>query len=138
MIHPKYVQSMKLKQNLWMGEMDFTALMKLSRPTHEQVVFSAWGAFPSMERDYAILAPSALAADQIIQSALKAAKPLAKSARVFDVYRGAQVPEGMTSLAVRVIFLDETRSLEENDAEQASQKILQAWKKEFGVELRSS
>jgi phenylalanyl-tRNA synthetase beta subunit len=43
----------------------------------------------------------------------------------------------MTSIAVRVIFLDESRSLQEAEAEAASSKILDAWKKELGAELRS-
>jgi phenylalanyl-tRNA synthetase beta subunit len=42
----------------------------------------------------------------------------------------------MTSVAVRVIFLEEARSLEEVEVEKASQQILEAWKKELGIELR--
>jgi phenylalanyl-tRNA synthetase beta subunit len=43
----------------------------------------------------------------------------------------------MTSIAVRVIFAEEGRSLEEREADEASAKILQAWKKELGVDLRA-
>jgi phenylalanyl-tRNA synthetase beta subunit len=43
----------------------------------------------------------------------------------------------MTSIAVRVIFLDEGRSLQESEADAASAKILESWKKELGAELRS-
>ena len=42
----------------------------------------------------------------------------------------------MTSVAVRVIFYEEGRSLQESEAEAASAKILEAWKKELGAELR--
>jgi phenylalanyl-tRNA synthetase beta chain len=62
---------------------------------------------------------------------------LAKIAKVFDVYRGSQVQEGMTSVAVRVIFYDEARSLQESEAEAASAQILAAWKKDLSAELRS-
>jgi len=67
---------------------------------------------------------------------LKAGKPLAKVSKVFDIYRGSQVAEGMTSIAVRVIFYDEGRSLQESVAEAASARILESWKKELGAELR--
>ena len=67
---------------------------------------------------------------------IKAGKPLAKVAKIFDVYRGSQVAEGMTSVAVRVIFYEESRSLQEAEAEAASAQILSAWKKELGAELR--
>lgn len=89
-----------------------------------------------MERDFALLVRSQITADQITQLALKAAQPLAKSAKIFDVYRGSQVAEGMTSIAVRVIFCDETRSLTESEAEAASKKILEVWQKELQAELR--
>jgi phenylalanyl-tRNA synthetase beta subunit len=42
----------------------------------------------------------------------------------------------MTSVTVRVIFSDEGRSLVESEADQASQKILEAWRKELEAELR--
>ena len=89
-----------------------------------------------MERDFALLVKSDVTADKITQVALKAGKPLAKISKVFDVYQGSQVVQGMTSVAVRVIFYDESRSLQEAEAEAASAQILAAWKKELGAELR--
>jgi phenylalanyl-tRNA synthetase beta chain len=90
-----------------------------------------------MERDFALLVKSDISADKITQVALKAGKPLAKVAKIFDVYRGSQVAEGMTSIAVRVIFYEDGRSLQDAEAEAASSKILEAWKKELAAELRS-
>ena len=56
--------------------------------------------------------------------------------KVFDVYRGPQVGEGMTSIAVMVIFGEDTRSLQESEAEEVSKRIVEAWRKEAGAELR--
>ncbi|HUP57904.1 MAG TPA: phenylalanine--tRNA ligase subunit beta, partial [Bdellovibrionota bacterium] len=89
-----------------------------------------------IERDFALLVKNDIPADKITQVALKSGRPLAKVAKIFDVYRGSQVAEGMTSIAVRVIFYEESRSLQEAEAEAASSKILEAWKKELGAELR--
>ncbi len=90
-----------------------------------------------MERDYALQVKADVSADKIIQIALKAGKPLAKSAKVFDVYRGAQVAEGMTSVAVRVIFQEDLRSLQDVETEGVSVKIVEAWRKELGATLRA-
>jgi phenylalanyl-tRNA synthetase beta chain len=100
------------------------------------VPFKAWSEYPSIERDFALVVKSDVTADKITQLALRSGKPLAKIAKVFDVYRGSQVQEGMTSVAVRVIFYDESRSLQESEAEAASAQILSTWKKELGAELR--
>jgi phenylalanyl-tRNA synthetase beta chain len=99
--------------------------------------FKGWPEFPSIERDFALVVKNDVTADKITQVALKSGKPLAKIAKVFDIYQGSQVQEGMTSVAVRVIFYEESRSLQESEAEAASSQILSSWKKELGAELRS-
>jgi phenylalanyl-tRNA synthetase beta chain len=136
LIHPGKERELKLRAPLWIAELDFEALAKLSRPSSQPRVFKAWPQFPAMERDFALLVKADVTTDKITQVALKAGKPLAKVAKVFDIYRGSQVAEGMTSVAVRVIFYEESRSLQESEAEVASQQILQAWKKDLGAELR--
>lgn len=136
LMHPGMSKDHKLRAPLWLLELDWEPLAKLSRPVWQGVAFKPWPEFPSMERDFALLVRNDVPAEKITALALKAGKPLAKSAKVFDVYRGAQVAEGMTSIAVRVFFYDETRSLQEAETEAASNQILEAWKKELGAELR--
>ena len=136
LLHPALERRLKLRAPLWIAEIDWDGLKKLSRPVTEAAPFKAWSEFPPIERDFALVVRSEITADKITQLALRAGKPLAKIAKVFDVYRGSQVQEGMTSVAVRVIFYDESRSLQESEAEAASAQILSTWKKELGAELR--
>ena len=137
LIHPGKARELKLRAPLWVAQLEWETISKLSRPVGEPKVFKAWSEFPPIERDFALVVKSDVTADKITQLALKAGKPLAKVAKVFDIYRGSQVAEGMTSVAVRVIFYEESRSLQEQEAENASAQILQAWKKELGAELRA-
>ncbi len=120
-----------------MVELDWQALLPLSRKASEVPTYKAWPSFPPMERDFALVVGQDVTAEKICQVALKTGKPLAKSARVFDIYRGSQVLEGMTSVAVRVIFYEEGRSLQESETETISARIIESWKKELGAELRS-
>jgi phenylalanyl-tRNA synthetase beta chain len=136
LLHPAQSRGMKLRAPLWIAELDWEAIRKLSRPATEAAPFKAWSEFPAIERDFALVVRSDVTADKITQLALRAGKPLAKIAKVFDVYRGSQIQEGMTSVAIRVIFYDESRSLQESEAEAASAQILSTWKKELGAELR--
>lgn len=136
-LHPQASQNFRLRDPLWIAEWDWELLSNASRPLSSAPGFKVWPDFPGMERDFALLVKEGISAERLTQVALKAGRPLAKSARVFDVYRGAQVTAGMTSVAVRVIFYEEKRSLQEAEVEQASQAIQSAWKKELGVELRS-
>jgi phenylalanyl-tRNA synthetase beta chain len=136
LLHPGKARAFKARAPLWIGELDWAAIAKLSRQPADARSFKSWNEFPPMERDFALLVSDSVAADKITQVALKAGKPLAKVAKIFDVYRGSQVTEGMTSVAVRVIFFEEGRSLQEAETEAASAQILSAWKKELGAELR--
>jgi phenylalanyl-tRNA synthetase beta chain len=137
LVHPKISQELKVRGALWLAEIDWEMIRKLSRAPGQGAAFKQWSEFPSIERDFALLVREDVSADKITQLALKAGKPLAKVAKIFDVYRGSQVAKGMTSVAVRVIFYDESRSLQESEAEAASSQILNLWKKELGAELRS-
>ena len=136
LFHPSLTRELKLRAPLWLAELDWEAIFSLSRPVFEAPTFKPWSEFPPIERDFALVVKEDVTADKITQLALKAGKPLAKVAKIFDVYRGEQVSQGMTSLPVRVIFYEETRSLQESEAEEASARILESWKKELGAELR--
>jgi len=136
LLHPAKERELKFRSPLWICEIDWEMLSKLARPVTESRAFKAIPSFPPMERDFALLVKNDVTADKIAQVALKAGRPLAKTAKIFDVYRGSQVAEGMTSVAVRVIFYDESRSLQEAEAEAASAQILELWKKELGAVLR--
>jgi phenylalanyl-tRNA synthetase beta chain len=136
LLHPAVSRDLKVRGDLWLAELDWAQLIKLSRGAFQGPTYKAWSEFPGMERDFALVVKGDVTVDKICQVALKAGKPLIKGSKVFDIYRGSQVAEGMTSIAVRVIFYDETRSIQEPEAEAASTKIVDAWKRELGAELR--
>jgi phenylalanyl-tRNA synthetase beta chain len=102
----------------------------------KEASFKPWSTFPTMERDFALLVESATPAENLIQSAIKSGKPIAKVVKIFDTYQGAGIPEGKISIGVRVIFSDEAKSLEEKQVDQCSELIVSKWKDEFGAVLR--
>ena len=136
LLHPGLARKLKIKEKLWLAELDWSALAGLARAPTESRQFTPWNPFPAMERDFALLVKDDVQAEKVTQLAIKSGKPLAKVAKIFDTYRGKPVPEGMLSIAVRVVFYDETRSLQESETEAASQQILEAWKKDLGAQLR--
>jgi len=134
--HPKLKKQMKFRTNAFLGELNWPMISKLSRKASLSRKYKSWPEYPPIERDFALLVKSDVTSDKIVQIALKAGQPLAKVAKIFDIYKGHQVAEGMTSFAVRVIFFEEGRSLKEDEADLASSKILAQWKSSLGAELR--
>lgn len=137
LMHPALSKKLKCRAALWMGELDWDAVAQLARSASQPRTFKPWSEFPGIERDFALLVKDQVTTEQIVQTAVKTGRPMAKVVKVFDIYRGSQVAQGMTSIAVRVIFSDENRSLREEEVDQASSKILQQWKAELGAELRT-
>ncbi|MEO7198123.1 MAG: phenylalanine--tRNA ligase subunit beta, partial [Solirubrobacterales bacterium] len=72
---------------------------------------------PALSEDLAVVADRGLDAERIRNCVLEAGGALLRSATVFDVYEGEQVPEGKRSLALRLAFRAPDRTL--TDAEVA-------------------
>lgn len=136
LLHPKLSKSLKLKGSIFLAELDWSSLVKMSRAPSQARTYKPWSEFPGMERDFAFLVDQAVTAEKILGVLNKSGKPLVKQAKIFDVYQGAQVPAGKKSVAARVILQDDSRSLTEAEAEEVSKKLVGALQKELSAELR--
>jgi phenylalanyl-tRNA synthetase beta chain len=135
-LHPRLALELKTRAPIWLCELDWEQLTRFSRKPEDSPRFQGWSEFPPMERDFALLVDDGIPADRIVQLALRTGKPLVRSARVFDVYRGSQVGEGKRSVGVRVVLANDARSLLEAEAEECSRKLVDAWKRELQAEIR--
>jgi phenylalanyl-tRNA synthetase beta chain len=55
----------------------------------------------------------------------------------FDVYRGKQVEEGKKSIAFRLIFRADDRTLKSEEVDALQEKILENLKNTLGIRLRT-
>jgi len=137
LLYPGVAKKLKIRHSLWIAEFNWDLIAEMSDNFHASKKFRPWSECPTIERDFALTVKDGVSAQDLTRVAVSAGKPIAKLAKVFDIYRGSQVGKGMTSLAVRVIFSVEGRSLKESEADDASARILEKWKKQLDVELRS-
>jgi phenylalanyl-tRNA synthetase beta chain len=54
----------------------------------------------------------------------------------FDRYQGAGVPDGRVSLSLRLTFRDPERTLTDDEAQQATERIVEALRAAHGAERR--
>jgi phenylalanyl-tRNA synthetase beta chain len=88
-----------------------------------------------LSRDFAFLAPDALAAGDLTKAVAGADKALIAGVSVFDVYRGQGVPEGHASLALEVRLQPREKTLTDAEIEAVSAKVVAAAGK-LGATLR--
>ena len=72
-----------------------------------------------------------------VVSAIREAVDEVREARIFDVYRGGQIPEGRKSVAVAVSFQAPDRTLSDDEAAGMRERIVAALRERFDAELRS-
>ena len=92
--------------------------------------------FPAVLRDIALLVPVEHPAADIARAFVEAGDGLVEDVRLFDEYRGEQVPKGQRSLAFRVIYRDPEATLTDKRVEKVHQRLAQTARDRFGATLR--
>jgi phenylalanyl-tRNA synthetase beta chain len=107
----------------------------MSQPTTPR--FRALPAFPATERDIALLVPDGVPAARVEAVVRAGGGPLLEDVRAFDVFRGRAVPAGFRSIAFRLRFRAPDRTLRDDEADGATERVLRRLKDELGIERRS-
>ena len=117
-----------------MAELNFNTLFELVR--RDKVSFTELPKFPSVRRDLALLLDESVSYASLRATAFKQAKKLLRQVGLFDVYRGDKIPQGKKQYAMSFVIQDAERTLTDQDTERVMEKILTAFQKEYGAQLR--
>ena len=90
--------------------------------------------YPSVEEDIAVIVDGSVPAARV-QGIIQAA-PLVRSARLFDVYSGPQVPSGKKSLAFSISYQAADHTLTDEEVRRQQERILARLRKELDAVLR--
>jgi phenylalanyl-tRNA synthetase beta chain len=93
--------------------------------------------YQAVTRDFAFLVDSTVATEQVVRAAKMADKQeLIKDAHLFDVYQGKGVPEGKKSVALSVTLQAKDHTLNDEELEITSGKVVVAVNKAVDGVLR--
>ena len=118
-----------------MFEIDIEALEKASGDLFAPVAYQSFDRYPESVRDLAIVIDESVEAGEVMEIISK--NRLATTASIVDVYRGDGVPEGRKSLAVRVHYQSDKKTLTADEIGKAEQSILKVLGRELNAELRA-
>lgn len=93
--------------------------------------------FPSNYMDLAVVLDETIESGKVTHVIVKAGAPDVVGVRLFDVYRGGQVPAGKKSLAYALELRHPDRTLTDEDAATVRHRILGALRERTGAELRA-
>jgi phenylalanyl-tRNA synthetase beta chain len=133
-LHPTLARTFDLDGSIVAGEI-FLDAIPARRGTGRMRTPYMPPALQPVTRDFAFLVPDALAAGDLVRAVRGADKNAIASARLFDVFAGAGVPQGQKSLAVEVSLHPGEKSFTDEELSAISGRIVAAAAK-LGATLR--
>jgi phenylalanyl-tRNA synthetase beta chain len=121
-------------EEIYVAEIDAEALARVA--ADDDVRAESLPRFPSIVRDISILVDDTLPAAAVRGTIRASAPPTLASIAEFDRYQGKGVPEGRVSLSLRLTFRDPDRTLTDDEAQEATERIVLALNRRHGAERR--
>jgi len=134
-LDPAIALSLGLDKKVYLGELD---LEKIKAVMDDKIAYKNLPKFPAVKRDLALIADEKLTSGEIEEVLLHSCKYVT-SAKLFDVYRGGQLPEGKKSMAYTLTFTPDAnveKAFTPETLDGFVKKILGNLKFKLGVELR--
>lgn len=132
-VHPDVAEAFEVAERVAILELNLSVLLA-NEP--KPATWKPTSRFPSSDLDLAFVLPESVAAEKLDKAIRQAAGNLLVDLALFDVYRGAGLPEASRSLAYRLRLQSLERTLTDDDVAQVRSKIEGATKK-MGAVLRA-
>lgn len=133
-ICPRVASAFDLDIPVWAALVDGAALLHHGGAER---TFQAWSSYPPARRDLAIVVGGDTQAGDVELAIRRAGKDLVQNLRLFDEYRGDQIPPDKRSLAFAISYGATDRTLTDAEADEAHARIVKALAKRFGAKLRA-
>ena len=128
------LKAFDIKQEVLYADFDWDAILEFAGM--KKIVVKPLPKFPEVKRDLALLLNSDVKFSDLYNIAFQTEKKLLKVVDLFDVYTGDKLPEGKKSYALTFILQDENKTLNDKQIDKIMNKLVQAFSKQVGAELR--
>ena len=132
-IHPTVQENFEIEKAIFCFELDFEKLVKLSRSKRAIIAPSR---FPDSTRDIAMLVPFSMQSESVIACVRSVKAKEIEHIQIFDVYRGKGIPDGYSSIAIRIRYRSYDRTLTDEEINSLHKKVTDGLVNKLGVSLR--
>ncbi len=134
-INPLIAQNLGIEQRVGVLQLNLSEICELLIKNKSEFIYKPASQYPEVVRDLAFLVKKTISHERILQT-IKKSSELLKLVELFDVYEGNNIGEGYKSMAYRLIFSDDSRTLTAIEVDLLVQKVKAVIAKEFGAEIR--
>lgn len=132
-VHPDVADNYEVEERAYVAQLNIDALYKF---INVEKKYKALPKFPAVSRDIAILVDDAVLVAEIEDTIRKQGGNMVEAVKLFDVYKGKQIPEGKKSIAYSLTYRLENKTLTDEEVNKVHDKILRALEFKIGAELR--
>jgi len=132
-IHPQVVSHYEIHGRAYLFEIDFEQMVKWAG---EGKRFSPLPKFPAVYRDLSMVVDDALEAEKVSEAIWAFQQPFIDEVNLFDVYRGAPIPEGKKGISYRIRYQASDRTLTDEEVNRYHEKVIFQLMGIFQAELR--
>lgn len=132
-LHPDIVSAYDLDAHTAVIELDAAMIAQLGvqRPSFRDIP-----RFPPSRRDLALVVADAVPAGDVLAAIRGAAGPLAEQVELFDRFVGGSIPKDHASLAFRVVYRAEDRTLTDAEVDERHTQVVNEMQRRFAATLR--
>jgi phenylalanyl-tRNA synthetase beta chain len=123
-----------IKQPVFYADLNWDPLLKLNKKNsiqHKDV-----SKYPAVNRDLAIVVDKALPFEVVQKATASAKVNKLTSISLFDIFESEKIGAGKKSMAISFTFLDEEKTMTDKEIDSMMNKIIGAYEKELGAEIR--
>ncbi len=131
-VHPAVAESYGIDCPVFVAEIKLDVLLAIEK---RKTVYKPLPKFPAVERDFAVLVDKEIPVGTLERAISSGAGRLLEKIELFDIYEGAQIPEGKKSVAFSVYLRSAESTLTDKEIEDISGKIIKKLEA-TGAELR--
>lgn len=133
LMSPALAKDYDLRDPVLLAELNLDVLLARRNPNKS---FKVLPQFPAIRRDVAMIVPEATTHDDVLGS-VRFAKPAnLETVKLFDVFRGKNVPEGQKSLAYAFTYRSPEKTLKDTEVNAEHDKVVNAFKEKLNATLR--
>ena len=132
-VHPLVAKNYGVSEELYAAELDFPAMFA-HRTT--ELYYAPLPRYPAVMRDISLVCDDALTAGELEKCIRRAGGEYLESVEVFDVYKGANIPESKKSVSFALALRAGDQTLTDDHADEAVAAILGALAREYGAVIR--
>ena len=131
-VHPAVAANYDIDMRIYVAEIKIDELFEINK---RKTVFKPLPKFPAVERDFAFLCDKDITIGTLEKAIISGASRLLEKVELFDVYEGAQIPEGKKSVAFSVWLRSSDATLSDEEIEAVTARIIKKLEV-AGAELR--